>query len=217
MKLITEYVDDLEYLSEAKKDGSKASVLQGVFMQAEEVNRNRRVYPKNVLESAVEVYVREQVNTNRAVGELNHPEGPSVNLDKVSHKITSLVFEGNNVVGRAEVLNTPMGQIVKGLLDGGVQLAVSSRGMGSVKEKSGVSYVSEGYILSTVDIVQNPSAPQAFVNGIMEGVEWVKNDDGTFEQFADDVRKRIHKTPSAQLAEAQVESWNRFMRMLQTK
>jgi len=173
MKLITEHLEDLKYLVESAADGSKNYVIEGIFMQAEQLNRNRRVYPKTVLESAVAKYVTEYVNRGRAVGELNHPEGPAINLDKVSHRITALKWNGNDVVGKALILNTPMGKIVKGLLEGGCQLGVSSRGMGTVASKNGQTFVNDDYVLSTVDIVQDPSAPSAFVNGIMEGVEWI--------------------------------------------
>jgi len=174
MKLITEHIDnELEIICEAKKNGEKDYFIEGVFMQAEQKNRNGRIYERDTLEKAVEKYVTEQVKTGRAVGELNHPEGPTVNLDKVSHKINSLKFRGNDVVGKASILKTPMGKIVEGLLEGGVKLGVSSRGMGSLVQKNGVQYVGKDFMLATVDIVQDPSAPSAFVNGVMEGVEWV--------------------------------------------
>ena len=174
MKLIAEYTDqDINtYITEDKK-GNKSHVIEGVFMQADQKNRNGRIYEKKILEAAVDKYVNEQVKTGRACGELNHPEGPTVNLDKVSHKITDLKWEGSNVVGKASILKTPMGQIVEGLLEGGVKLGVSSRGMGSLVQKNGTNYVGKDFMLATVDIVQDPSAPEAFVNGIMEGVEWV--------------------------------------------
>tara|TARA_B100002019_G_scaffold278756_1_gene279952 strand:+ start:486 stop:1145 length:660 start_codon:yes stop_codon:yes gene_type:complete len=174
MKLIAEYNDSdiTTYITEDKK-GNKSHVIEGVFMQADAKNRNGRIYEKKILEAAVNKYVKEQVSTGRAVGELNHPEGPTVNLDKVSHKITELKWEGSNVVGKASILKTPMGQIVEGLLEGGVKLGVSSRGMGSLVQKNGTNYVGKDFMLATVDIVQDPSAPEAFVNGIMEGVEWV--------------------------------------------
>lgn len=174
MKLISEYHDsNLQVITEAKKDGKKEYVIEGVFMQADKKNRNGRIYEKSILEGAVNRYVKEQVNTGRAVGELNHPEGPGINLDKVSHKITELRFEGTDVIGKASILQTPMGKIVEGLLEGGVKLGVSSRGMGSLEQKNGVMQVKKDFILATVDIVQDPSAPEAFVNGIMEGVDWV--------------------------------------------
>jgi len=176
MKLIAEYNEsNLECIVEKKEDGSKKYAIEGVFMQSESKNRNGRIYPKKIMEKAVGKYVDEQVSQNRAVGELNHPEGPTVNLDKVSHLITDLRWEGNDVVGKATILDTPMGQIVKGLLEGGVNLGVSTRGMGSLESRGGTMYVKEDFTLSTVDIVQDPSAPNAFVNGIMEGVEWVWN------------------------------------------
>lgn len=179
MKLITETIEDgLSMLTEGSGENQKV-FIEGIFMQAEAKNRNNRIYEKRVLEPAVEKYMQEQVKTGRAVGELNHPEGPAINLDKVSHRITNLRWEGNSVVGKALILDTPMGNIVKGLIKGGVKLGVSSRGMGSVESKNGTSYVREDFMLSTVDIVQDPSAPGAYVDGIMEGVEW-KFENGVF-------------------------------------
>ena len=176
MKLITEYTEtNVQCIVEKKEDGSKSHVIEGVFMQAESKNRNGRIYPKPIMEKAVDKYVSEQVSKNRAVGEVNHPDGPTVNLDKVSHLITDLKMENNNVMGKARILDTPMGQIVKGLLEGGVQLGVSTRGMGSLEQRDGVMFVKDDFMLNTVDIVQDPSAPNAFVNGIMEGVDWVWN------------------------------------------
>lgn len=174
MKLITEHFDQqLEYITEAK-NGKKEMYIEGIFMQSEAKNRNGRVYPKKIMEAAVDRYVTEQVSKGRSVGELNHPDGPTVNLDKVSHLITDLHWEGNNIMGKAKLLNTPMGQIAKGLMEGGVQLGVSSRGMGSVKRtRDGIMEVGEDFMLNTVDIVQDPSAHEAFVNGIMEGAEWI--------------------------------------------
>ena len=171
MKLIAEYTEEqLEVLTE-EKNGKKHYAIEGVFMSAEQKNRNGRIYPRNVMEGAVSKYVNEQVAKGRAVGELNHPEGPTVNLDKVSHKIESLDWSGNDVVGKATILETPMGQIVKGLLDGGVKLGVSTRGMGSLARSNDAMIVKDDFLLNAVDIVQDPSAPSAFVNGVMEGVE----------------------------------------------
>ena len=179
MKLIRETIEEgLNMLTEGTGENQKV-FIEGIFMQAEAKNRNNRIYEKRVLEPAVEKYMAEQVKTGRAVGELNHPDGPAINLDKVSHRITNLRWEGNSVVGKALILDTPMGNIVKGLIKGGVKLGVSSRGMGSVESKDGSSYVREDFMLSTVDIVQDPSAPDAYVDGIMEGVEW-KFEDGVF-------------------------------------
>jgi len=181
MKLIAEYTNEgLGYSITEGKNGKKETYIEGIFMQAEGKNRNGRVYTREVLTAAVDRYNNEQVMTGRAVGELNHPEGPSINLDKVSHRITELKWDGNNVVGKALILDTPMGQIVKGLVEGGVQLGVSSRGMGSLEKRAGVNYVKDDFMLSTVDIVQDPSAPNAFVNGIMEGVDWTMDKPGHF-------------------------------------
>jgi hypothetical protein len=191
MKLIAEYNENnLECIVEKKEDGSKKYAIEGVFMMAESKNRNGRIYPKAIMEKAVDEYVENQVSKNRAVGELNHPEGPTVNLDKVSHLINELRWEGNDVVGKATILDTPMGQIVKGLLEGGVNLGVSTRGMGSLEQRGGAMYVKDDFTLSTVDIVQDPSAPNAFVNGIMEGVEWVwSNGILTAQEICEDIEE----------------------------
>jgi hypothetical protein len=184
MKLIAEYTDtNLGYSIQEGKNGKKNYFIEGVFMSAESKNRNGRIYTKDVLAAAVEKYNQEQVITGRAVGELNHPDGPTINLDKVSHRITELNWEGNDVKGKALVLDTPMGQIVKGLVEGGVQLGVSSRGMGSLESKNGANYVKDDFMLNTVDIVQDPSAQNAFVNGIFEGTDWSRDDEGHFIPF----------------------------------
>ena len=183
-------------------------------MQSEAENRNKRIYPKEVLAEAVKKYAMEQVSKGRAVGELDHPQGPTINLDKVSHKITKLKFEGNNVVGRALILDTPMGQIVKGLMDGGVKLGVSSRGMGTVEERDGKTYVKDDYILSTVDIVQDPSAPKAFVNGIMEGVEWIWENGILKPQQIEKYETEIKKTPTSRITEAQEKIFQDFLSKL---
>ena len=169
------------------------------------------------MEGAVDKYVTEQVSQNRAVGELNHPEGPTVNLDKVSHKITELSWKGNDVVGKAQVLDTPMGNIVKGLLEGGVQLGVSTRGMGSLEEKNGIMFVKDDFVLNTVDIVQDPSAPTAFVNGIMEGVEWVWNNGIIEPQVIEQMETEIKKAPRADLYEAQTREFKNFLSLMKTK
>jgi hypothetical protein len=178
------------------------------------MNRNKRIYPKEVLAEAVKKYVTEQVKTGRAVGELDHPTGPTINLDKVSHKITNLKFEGNNVVGKALILDTPMGKIVKGLMEGGVKLGVSSRGMGTVEQKDNKTYVKDDYILSTVDIVQDPSAPKAFVDGIMEGVEWVWENGILKPQQIEKYETEIQKTPLARITEAQEKIFADFLSKL---
>ena len=218
MKLIAEYNEqDIECIVEAKEDGSKNHFIEGVFMQSEAKNRNGRIYEKTILEGAVDKYITEQVSQNRAVGELNHPDGPTVNLDKVSHKITELSWKGNDVVGKAQILDTPMGNIVKGLLEGGVQLGVSTRGMGSLEERNGTMYVKDDFILNTVDIVQDPSAPTAFVNGIMEGVEWVWNNGVIAPQVIEKMETEIKKAPRADLYEAQTREFKNFLSLMKTK
>ena len=218
MKLIAEYVDEnLEVVTEATKDGGKKYTIEGVFMSAEQKNRNGRIYPKPIMESAVSKYVGEQVSKGRAVGELNHPEGPTVNLDKVSHKIESLDWKGNDVVGKATILETPMGQIVKGLLDGGVKLGVSTRGMGSLENRGGAMVVKPDFLLNAVDIVQDPSAPSAFVNGVMEGVEWVWNNGIIEAQAIEIIETEIKKAPRADLYETQVREFKNFLSLLKSK
>jgi hypothetical protein len=219
MKLIAEYTEDqLEVVTEATRDGGKKYAIEGIFMQANQKNRNGREYDKiTCLEPAVEKYVTEQVSKGRAVGELNHPEGPTVNLDKVSHKIESLVWEGNDVVGKATILDTPMGKIVKGLLDGGVKLGVSTRGMGSLESRGGRMVVKPDFLLNAVDIVQDPSAPSAFVNGVMEGVEWVWNNGIIEAQAIEKIETEIKKAPRADLYETQVREFKNFLSLLKTK
>jgi len=217
MKLISEFHDqNLEVLTE-EKNGKKSFVIQGIFAQAESKNRNGRIYEKAIMEKAIGKYTGEQVSKGRAVGELNHPEGPTVNLDKVSHKIEDLVFEGDDVMGKATVLDTPMGNIVKGLLEGGVQLGVSTRGMGSLEQRNDAMYVKNDFILNAIDIVQDPSAPGAFVNGIMEGVEWVWNN-GIIEQRAvEKMETEIKNAPRQGLYETQVREFKNFLSLLKTK
>ena len=172
MKLITETIENVEVITEGKGD-SKKLYIEGVFLQSEIKNRNGRMYPFQVLEKEVNRYNEEYIKTSRALGELGHPDGPTVNLDRVSHRITSLKAEGTNFVGRAQIMNTPMGNIAKALLEDGVQLGVSSRGMGSIDKREDMGVVMDDFMLATAaDIVADPSAPDAFVNGIMEGKEW---------------------------------------------
>jgi hypothetical protein len=218
MKLIAEYNDhNIEVITEAKESGGKNYFIEGVFMQAEQKNRNGRIYPKAIMEKAVDKYVKEQVNSKRAVGELNHPEGPTVNLDKVSHLIEALDWQNNDVVGKARILDTPNGQIVKGLLDGGVQLGVSTRGMGSLEQKNGVMVVKDDFILNTVDIVQDPSAPTAFVNGIMEGVEWIWNNGVIEAREIERMETEIKKAPRADLYEVQTREFKNFLSLLKSR
>jgi len=175
MFLITETnLDNVKLLKEAREDGTPDYFIEGIFMQSEKKNKNGRNYPKNILMKEVKRYNKEYVNNKRALGELGHPEGPTVNLDRVSHMITELYEDGNDVYGRAKIMDTPMGKIVKNLIDEGANIGVSSRGMGSLKKNNkGINEVQDDFMLSAVDIVSDPSAPDAYVNGIMEGKEWV--------------------------------------------
>ena len=218
MKLIAEYTDQhLEVITESKDNGEKTYAIEGIFMQAEQKNRNGRIYPKVIMEKALAKYNNEQVSKGRAVGELNHPEGPTVNLDKVSHKIESLDWKGNDVVGKATILDTPMGKIVKGLLDGGVQLGVSTRGMGSLERGNEAMIVKGDFLLNAVDIVQDPSAPSAFVNGVMEGVDWIWNNGIIERQAIEQIETEIKRTPRADLYEANVREFKNFLSLLKTK
>jgi len=214
MKLITEYTEsDVEMIVE-EKNGKKSHLIEGVFAQADAKNRNGRIYPMAVMEKAVNKYVTDQVKQGRAVGELNHPDGPTVNLDKVSHLIQDLQFEGKNVMGKALILDTPNGQIVKGLLEGGVKLGVSTRGMGSLEQRNNAMVVKDDFILNTVDIVQDPSAPAAFVNGIMEGVEWVWNNGIIEAQVIEKMETEIKKAPRSDLYETQVREFKNFLSLM---
>jgi len=215
MKLIAEYTNhSLGYSIKEGKNGKKNTFLEGIFMQAENKNKNGRVYTREVLTSAVDKFVNEQVITGRAVGELNHPEGPSINLDKVSHRITELKWDGNNVMGKALILDTPMGKIVKGLVEGGVQLGVSSRGMGSLDFKDGANYVRDDFMLNTIDIVQDPSAPNAFVNGIMEGVSWEDDGSGHFIQTIEKGETEVKESKVCFSEEQQSAGFEHFLSKL---
>ena len=194
MKLITEQIENVQILTE-EKDGKKLLYIEGVFLQSELTNRNGRRYPFEVLNREVERYNEEYVKTKRALGELGHPDGPTINLDRVSHRITDLRAEGNNFIGKAQILDTPMGKIAKSLLDEGVQLGVSSRGMGSIEKQEGVSIVRDDFMLTTAaDIVADPSAPDAFVNGIMEGKEWVWDNGILKEAKVDKYQRYINES-----------------------
>lgn len=192
MKLIKELSEQVNYLTE-ENEGNKSYFIEGIFMQSDVKNRNNRVYKKPVLESAVDKYMSEQVNANRAIGELGHPDTPSINLDRVSHKITELRWQDNNVIGRAKIMDTPMGNIVKSLIDEGVQIGVSSRGLGTLSNVNGINEVNDDFMLSTVDIVADPSAPDAFVSGILEGKEWVWNGGSLVEAAAQQTKEEIQK------------------------
>jgi hypothetical protein len=215
MKLISEYHDsNIQVITEAKSDGKKEYFIEGVFMQADKKNRNGRIYERSILEGAVNKYVEEQVKTGRAVGELNHPDGPGINLDKVSHRITELRFEGSDVIGKASILQTPMGKIVEGLLEGGVKLGVSSRGMGSLEKKNGVMQVGKDFMLATVDIVQDPSAPEAFVNGIMEGVDWVWDNGILKPQEIEIIETEIKEARNMRSSDIEIKAFKNFLSKL---
>ena len=216
MKLISEFVDhQIGYnIITEEKTGKKNYVIEGVFAQADMKNRNGRIYPKPIMEKAINSYNDKQVSKGRAVGELNHHEGPTVNLDKVSHKIEELKFQGNDVMGKATVLNTPMGMIVQGLLDGGVQLGVSTRGMGSLVNQNNVMVVKDDFILNAIDIVQDPSAPSAFVNGVMEGVDWIWNNGILEAQTIEKMETEIKKAPRKDLYEVQVREFKNFLSLI---
>ena len=214
MKLITEMTESVHYLIEEDSEGKKSHFIQGVFMQAEQKNRNGRVYPLGILENEVGRYSKDFVAKNRALGELNHPQGPTVNLDRVSHMIKNLKVEGNDIIGKAKLLDTPMGNIAKNLVCEGAQLGVSSRGMGSLEEKNGVNYVKDDFMLSAVDIVADPSAPGAFVNGIMEGKEWVWDNGIIKEQVINGYKELIEKASSRELEEKALFSFRDFLSKL---
>ncbi len=214
MKLITEQIHDTKVITEGK--GSKRrTFIEGVFLQGAIKNRNGRMYPLQTLNKEVQKYNENYIKKGRAMGELGHPDGPTINLDRVSHLITSLKQEGNNYVGKARILDTPMGRVAKELLDEGIKLGVSSRGLGSIKEENGVKVVMDDFILATAaDIVADPSAPDAFVNGIMEGKEWVWNNGGISEQRLDSIKSRINAASRTQIAERKVSAFNEFLQSL---
>ena len=192
VKLISEAVEEVEYITEEKENGGKNYKIRGIFMQADIKNRNGRLYPMEVLDEEVKKYNEKFIQQNRAFGELGHPDGPTVNLERVSHMITSLKPDGKNFIGEAKIMDTPMGKIVKNLMDEGAKLGVSSRGMGSLKQKDGANVVSDDFYLATAaDIVADPSAPNAFVEGIMEGKEWVWNNGSLVEAHVADLKKKF--------------------------
>ena len=216
MKLITEQIDDIEILSE-EKNGKKHLYIEGTFLQGNIKNRNGRMYPMETLAREVDKYSNTYIKSGRAMGELGHPDGPIVNLDRVSHLITSLVQEGSNFKGKAKILDTPMGQIAKSLLDEGVRLGVSSRGVGSLKlNREGVNVVAEDFMLATAaDIVADPSAPEAFVNGIMEGKEWVWTNSALKESDLRKVERDLDNASSKrELAERQITAFETFLKGL---
>ena len=211
MKLITEQIEDVKILTE-EKNGKKLLYIEGVFLQSELKNRNGRMYPFSVLDREVNRYNEEYVKSKRALGELGHPDGPTINLDRVSHRITSLRAEGNNFIGKAQILDTPMGNIAKSLLGEGVQLGVSSRGMGSIDKREDCNVVRDDFMLTTAaDIVADPSAPDAFVNGIMEGKEWVWCNGILKETEVAKYQRYINNGSRRELEERVLQSFEHFL------
>ena len=214
VKLISEAVENVEFITEEKK-GGKSYKIRGIFMQADVKNRNGRVYPMEILTKEVTKYNKNFIQQNRAFGELGHPDGPTVNLERVSHMITSLTPDGKNFIGEAKIMETPMGKIVKNLMDEGAKLGVSSRGMGSLNQKNGASYVRDDFYLATAaDIVADPSAPNAFVEGIMEGKEWVWNNGSLVEAHVADLKKKFDVKKRRNEANIRALEFAKFLKML---
>lgn len=213
MRLIREVTEKVNLVTESKLGKGKEYFIEGVFLQSELKNRNGRMYPESVMDKEVARYMQEQVENNRAYGELGHPDSPSINLDRVSHLIVSLRKEGTNYIGKAKILETPMGQIARGLLDGGANLGVSSRALGSLKmNEDGIQVVQDDFMLSTAaDIVADPSAPDAYVRGIMENKEWVFVDGKFVEKHIEEVKAVIRKTSSRNLEEAKIVAFQKFL------
>ena len=213
MRLIREVTEKVNLVTESKLGKGKEYFIEGVFLQSELKNRNGRMYPESVMDKEVARYMKEQVENNRAYGELGHPDNPSINLDRVSHLIVSLQKEGTNYIGKAKILETPMGQIARGLLDGGANLGVSSRALGSLKvNEDGIQVVQDDFMLSTAaDIVADPSAPDAYVRGIMENKEWVFVDGKFVEKHIEEVKAIIRKTSSRNLEEAKIVAFQKFL------
>jgi hypothetical protein len=213
MRLIKEFNESITYLTEETKDKNKPNVfIEGVFLQSDLKNKNGRIYPREIMQREVQRYVDENVKTKRAYGELGHPEGPTVNLDRVSHMITDLREDGNNWIGKAKIMDTPMGRIVKELISEGAQLGVSSRGLGSLKERNGINEVQDDFMLATAaDIVADPSAPDAFVSGIMEGKEWVFVNGRWTEQDIEEAKSTISRANIADLEEEKLQVFSNFI------
>lgn len=214
MRLITEVTQDLNYLVENKKGGGKDVFIEGIFAQADTPNRNGRIYPMSIMEKEIERY-QKIISEKRSLGELGHPPNPTVNLDKVSHLITSLRFEGTNVIGKAKILDTPMGVIAKNLIENGVCLGVSTRGLGSLKlNKEGVNEVQDDFHLATVDIVADPSAPDAFVQGIYESAEWICENGVWKAVDIEKAQQTLNKASKAELEETKLKIFEAFMSRL---
>tara|TARA_Y100000361_G_scaffold65716_1_gene57676 strand:+ start:1554 stop:2213 length:660 start_codon:yes stop_codon:yes gene_type:complete len=215
LKLISEHIENPDYLIEEKEDGKKEYKIKGIFMQADIKNRNGRVYPMEVLNKEVKRYNKEYINEKRAFGELGHPDGPTVNLERASHMITALYPDGKNFIGEAKILETPMGGIVKSLMDEGAKLGVSSRGMGSLDQKNGANYVRNDFYLATAaDIVADPSAPNAFVEGIMEGKEWVWNNGLIKEADIAEIKENIEENIRTDNSKSNVLEFAKFLQKL---
>ena len=215
LKLISEEISEVEYITEQKDNGKKDYKIKGVFMESDVKNRNGRVYPQEILAKEVVRYNKEFINQKRAFGELGHPDGPTVNLERASHMITALYPDGKSFVGEAKILSTPMGEIVKSLIDEGAKLGVSSRGMGSLEQKNGAHYVRNDFYLATAaDIVSDPSAPNAFVQGIMEGKEWVWNHGALVEAELVRMKTRIERKNRTKHAKEDALEFAKFLKML---
>ena len=215
VKLISEEIQDVDYLVEETEGGKKDYKIKGIFMQADVKNRNGRVYPMEVLQKEVHRYNKEYIREKRAFGELGHPDGPTVNLERASHMITKLYPDGKNFIGEAKILKTPMGEIVKSLMDEGAKLGVSSRGMGSLDQKNGANYVRNDFYLATAaDIVADPSAPNAFVEGIMEGKEWVWNNGTLVEAELERAKQRIEARVRKKQTNENALEFAKFLKML---
>lgn len=216
MKLFTELLEDVNYIVEDKGNGKKNYFIEGIFLQGNLKNRNNRMYSTNLLNKEVTRYSNEYVKENRAFGELGHPSGPTINLERVSHMIKSLDREGDNFIGKAKIMDTPYGNIVKNLMDEGAKLGVSSRGMGSLQvNKEGIQEVQDDFFLATAaDIVADPSAPDAFVRGIMEGVEWVWNNGILKASKLDEIKETIERAPSRRLEETKLNAFKTFLNSL---
>jgi hypothetical protein len=214
MKLITEMNQDIKFLTEKKEDGTKNIYIEGIFMQAEKPNRNGRSYGRGIMEREVQRY-QDLINEKRSLGELGHPPNPSINLNQVSHLITGLKFEGNDIHGKAKILDTPMGKIAKNFIEEGVRLGVSSRGLGSVKlNKEGINEVQDDFHLATVDIVADPSAPDAFVQGIMESAEWIL-ENGVWKSYqVEQAQQTIKKASKADLSKVKLQVFEQFLRTI---
>lgn len=216
MKLITEISEEFEIKEEIidEATGKKKLFIEGIFMQGGQKNRNGRIYPTEMLAEKVEAYNKSYVDRNRAFGELGHPQGPTVNGDRICMRVTELRQDGNNFLGKAQISSTPMGQIVEGLIKDGGQLGVSSRGMGTLKMKNGINEVQRDYIISAIDVVTDPSAPDAFVDGIMEGVDWIQDEKGLWVQQIDEIKKEIRRASRSELQEAKVRAFAKFLKQL---